>query len=115
MGLIPGEINLLYIEDDITNAQLIMDMLRIDKHTDFKVDHKSNLADGIKVLDSKECRYDVVLLDLVLPNSEGIDTYERVRGLCQDIPIVIISGYEDIACKCIDCEVFKVCNRKKKT
>lgn len=101
MGLIPGEINLLYIEDDVTNAQLIMDMLRIDKHTHFKVDHKSNLADGIKVLDIKGCRYDVVLLDLVLPNSEGISTYEKVRGLCEDIPIVIISGYEDIACKCV--------------
>lgn len=101
MGLIPGEINLLYIEDDITNAQLIMDMLRIDKHTDFKVNHKTNLMDGIKVLDSKECSYDVVLLDLVLPNSEGINTYEKVHELCEDIPIVIISTHEDIACKCV--------------
>lgn len=101
MGLIPGEVNLLYIEDDPPNAYLMMEMLKRDKHTNFKVDYKDNLEDGIKELDSKECRYDVVLLDLMLPNSKGLDTYKKVRGLCQDIPIVIISGHEDIACECV--------------
>jgi len=37
----------------------------------------------------------------MLPNSAGIDTYESIRNVCQDVPIVIISGFEDIACQCV--------------
>jgi len=101
MGLMCEEINLLYIEDDLTIVELIIDMLKVYKHTDFKVDHEINLIDAIKLLDSNECKYDVILLDLMLPNSEGLDTYKKVRDFCQDIPIVIISAYEDIACQCV--------------
>ena len=101
MGLKPGEIELLFIGEETSNFQAIIEMLSQDEHTNFVIDHKTSLKEAIKVLDVKDCKYDVILLDLVLPNSEGIETYETVRDLCDNIPIVIISGFEDIACKCV--------------
>lgn len=101
MGFNTSEINLLFIEDDSDSAQVIVEMLNQDTHTRFKIQHKTSLAESLKVLKDDGCDYDVVLLDLMLPNSAGFDTYESVRKVCSDLPIVIVSGYEDIACKCV--------------
>jgi len=75
-------------------------MLKKDKH-EFIISHRTNLEECLKSLDHLDCNFDVILLDLVLPNSEGIETYEKVRELCHDIPIVVISGYADMACQCV--------------
>jgi PAS domain S-box-containing protein len=101
MGLIAGEINLLYVEDDPEGADVITQMLKTDKHIKFKIDHKTTLKCSVEALKKEDCDYDVVLLDLMLPNSQGLETYKTVRKLCVDIPIVIISGFSDIACECV--------------
>lgn len=104
--LIPEKINLLYIEDDKDNADIIMTYLKESKHTKFNVVQKCTLKEGLEFLDKeckieKECDIDVILLDLVLPNSHGVDTYKSVIEKCDFLPIVIISGYEEMACECI--------------
>jgi PAS domain S-box-containing protein len=101
MGLRPSEIKLLFIEDDSDNIMSISEMLDQDQHTKFKVEHKTSLKESLDLLDREDCDCDVILLDLILPNSEGVETYERVRDVCKNTPIVIISKYEDIACKCV--------------
>lgn len=101
MGLIAGEINLLYVEDDPESADMITQIFKRNKDIKFKIDHKSTLKCSIEILEKKDCEYDVILLDLMLPNSEGVDTYETIRKLCDDIPIVIISEFSDIACECV--------------
>ena len=104
--LIPEEINLLYIEDDDDNAQIILSFLSKTSHTKFNVIHKRTLSDGLEFIRTKclnvdKCPIDIILLDLVLPNSQGVETYKRVSEICPDIPIVIISGHEEMACQCI--------------
>ena len=101
MGFQSREISLLFIEDDPSSVNLMMEMLSKDAHTSFKFEHKGTLKDSLKVLEDDDCNYDVILLDLMLPNSAGIDTYESIRNVCQDVPIVIIPGFEDIACQCV--------------
>lgn len=53
----------------------------------------SSLKDGLDTLSSG--RFDVVILDLMLPDSEGRDTFERVQSHSPQIPIVILSSLED--------------------
>jgi len=104
--LVPEKINLLYIEDDEDNADLVMTYLKESKHTKFTIIQKCTLKDGLEFLDKEckieeECSVDIILLDLVLPNSHGVDTYKSVIEKCDFLPIVIISGHEEMACECI--------------
>jgi len=41
--------------------------------------------------------FDVVLLDLSLPDSDGIDTFQQIADLAPDIPVVVLSGTQDVA------------------
>ncbi len=89
---------ILLIEDSLTAAGLIMEMLL---HTDadrwptlaFAVDHRKSLAEGLAYLDQK--KPDIVLLDLNLPDSEGLCTFARLHEYTPNIPIVILTGMED--------------------
>lgn len=94
-------IKLLYIEDDEQHAILVTEMLKKSKRIKFDVKHKGDLKSGLAYLKSIDCNIDAVLLDLVLPNSSGVATFQKVYDACINVPIIIISGYEDIACKCI--------------
>ena len=104
--LIPEKINLLYIEDDEDNADIIFAYLEESKHTKFNITHKCTLKEGLEYLEKEcrieeDCEVDIILLDLLLPNSHGVDTYKKVFEKCDFLPIVIISGYEEMACECI--------------
>lgn len=106
MKFIPEKIQLLFIEDNEESASITINLLQQDKYTDFNITHKSDLKSGLKFLEKEcktfeSCSVDIVLLDLVLPNSEGVDTYIKVREACPFLPIVIVSRHEDIACECV--------------
>jgi PAS domain S-box-containing protein len=103
---IPDKVNLLYIEDDQVLADVMIHMLNTSKHTVFKVTNKQSLDEGLKFLgeectDIHDCKIDIILLDLVLPNSKGVETFLEVQKKCPFLPVVIISGFEDLACKCV--------------
>lgn len=101
MPKIPEKVNLLYIEDDVSISKLMVKYLSKSKHTKFNIIIKNTLKDGLEYLN--DCLgLDAVLLDLILPNSKGVDTFNSVNKQCGYLlPIIIISGFEDIACKCV--------------
>jgi FixJ family two-component response regulator len=107
--IIPERINLLFIEDDETSANIITKLLETNEHIKFNIVRKKDLASSLKFIeeeclpcrDINDCNIDVILLDIVLPNSHGVQTYVKVHETCDFLPVVIISGYEDIACKCV--------------
>ena len=70
-------INVLLIEDNPDDALLIEDFLSDlrDEYPDFRLQHVDRLSKGIEALDVSET--DVVLLDLGLPDSDGVDTVKR--------------------------------------
>lgn len=103
--LIPEKINLLYIEDDPGSASVTMDYLRRATISEFNVVHMCTLKEGLEYLQTEcnedHCDINVILLDLILPNSQGINTYKSVVDICPFIPVVIISGHEDMAYECV--------------
>jgi PAS domain S-box-containing protein len=96
------KIKILYVEDDIAHANLIVKMLSKCQHINYEVEHRGDLKSSIEYLKSIDCDVDVILLDLMLPNSRGIDTFKEIYNVCIKVPIVILSGFEDIARDCIE-------------
>lgn len=86
--------NVLVVEDNPADADLIREQLLDESLPDrCTVDHVSCLADAILRLDERKA--DLVLLDLGLPDSHGLDTVRRTIMAAKDVPVVVLSGMND--------------------
>ena len=87
-------IKVLLVEDNPGDARLVVEMLR-DASDEFDLQQVADLKAALAELD--RAAVDVVLLDLGLPDSQGLETFERVRrgGGAVDKPIIVISGLDD--------------------
>ncbi len=86
-------IAVLLIEDNPADALLIQAMLAEPSSARFEVGHAPTLAKGLECL--AKFSYDVVLLDLSLPDSFGLETFDVVRGQAPGMPILVMSGLDD--------------------
>jgi len=68
-------------------------MLGRPARQDFEIEHSVRLADGLRLL--AQDRHDVVLLDLNLPDSAGLDTFRAVHLAAPDVPTVVLTGSRD--------------------
>jgi signal transduction histidine kinase len=85
----------LLIEDNPGDARLIREMLREAGagHAAVDLAHVDRLAGGIEHL--AKVGADVVLLDLSLPDSSGLDTFLALHEAAPQVPIVVLSGLDD--------------------
>lgn len=95
-----GARRILLIEDNPGDVELVSALLDATGPDDELV-HAPDLAAAGNVLASKT--FDVILLDLRLPDGEGVDCVQAVRTRSGDIPIVVLTGMEDeaLALACI--------------
>ena len=87
-------ISVLLIEDNPIHARLIQNLLEESTASVFDLISADRLSTGIERLDSG--KIDVVLLDLVLPDSQEINTLEQVRAAAPEVPIVILTSLDDV-------------------
>jgi len=87
-------VRLLLVEDDPVQARLIERLLDGSSAPRFEVLGASDLSEGLQRLSTDGI--DIVLLDLVLPDSEGLETFGRVKARAGDKPIVILTGVDDV-------------------
>jgi PAS domain S-box-containing protein len=86
-------IKVLLIEDNPADARLIREMLLESQSTRFSLEVFERLSKGIERL---ECSaMDVVLLDLTLPDSTGIATFEKLSRHAPHLPIIVLTGLDD--------------------
>jgi two-component system, cell cycle sensor histidine kinase and response regulator CckA len=55
--------------------------------------HSTSLSQGLTYLESGDT--DAVLLDLGLPDSQGLDTFEKMHAAANHVPIIILTGFKD--------------------
>ena len=83
----------LLIEDNPGDARLIEVMLAEDPETPFRLNCVDRLARGLEFLASE--KPGLVLLDLSLPDSHGLDTFARVFAHSPTVPIIVLTGNDD--------------------
>ncbi|MCE5300646.1 MAG: hybrid sensor histidine kinase/response regulator [Spirochaetia bacterium] len=86
-------IKVLLIEDNPGDVRLIWEILSEVRDSPFYLNVAENLLKGLQAMEKE--RPDVILLDLSLPDSNGIYTLNRVRDRAPDVPIVILTGMDD--------------------
>ena len=63
-------IKVLLIEDDLEDADLLIQQLNASQNIDYEVEHVTNISSGVGLLSNGH--YDVVLLDLFLPDNNSL-------------------------------------------
>jgi signal transduction histidine kinase/DNA-binding response OmpR family regulator len=82
----------LIVEDNVSDAGLVREYLsRNGERPDVRV--ASRLSEALEIAEAT--KPDAVLLDLTLPDAEGVDAVRRMRVSMPDVPIVVLSGSED--------------------
>ncbi|MGB9338972.1 MAG: EAL domain-containing protein [Polyangiales bacterium] len=85
----------LLVEDNRIDAQLIRRLLRRVSASYYRITHVRTLKDAL--LSTEELTPDVILADLNLPDSRGTHTVASLQTAYPDIPLVIVSAWEDEA------------------
>jgi len=86
-------VRVLLVEDNPGDIRLICEALNEAEHPRIEVDSESTLMSGLKRLSGPA--YDVVLLDLSLPDAQGLDGLQKIRAVQSDLPVVVLTGLND--------------------
>jgi diguanylate cyclase (GGDEF)-like protein len=84
---------LLLVEDNTTDAEFLAASLRRSGASNIELTHVTTLKDGTRAL--RKGGFDVVLLDMGLPDGSGMECVEAVQEADPDMPIVVLSGRDD--------------------
>ncbi|MGB5632750.1 MAG: diguanylate cyclase [Waterburya sp.] len=87
------QIKTLLIEDDERDAFLIKEKLAYAKEAKFDLTHVDRLATAVKLLQRELS--DVILLDLSLPDSNGLETFLSLQTIVPNLPIVLLTAVND--------------------
>jgi len=87
-------INILFIEDNPGDARIVKEELRLaGSRTIVQLEWVDRLEKGLEQLVSNP--FEAILLDLSLPDSEGLDTLQRVLAQTPQIPVIVMTGQMD--------------------
>ena len=87
-------IKTLLVEDSPADARLIQELLRQAGGRQVLLKHVDRMSAALERLN--EDRPDVLILDLKLPDSRGIATFRRIHSRVPAVPIIILTGMDDI-------------------
>lgn len=86
-------IRILLIEDNPGDARLIQEYLSDQKNIEYSFFMADRLQKGIEILENEFI--DVVLLDLKLPDSEGLTGVEQIFAVTPNLPVIVLTGLND--------------------
>jgi DNA-binding response OmpR family regulator len=87
------KIRVLLVEDSATDALIVEEELRHRADMPFSVVQVARLSEALARLETEH--FDVVLLDLGLPDSRGFETFARLHHAASEIPVVVLSGQDN--------------------
>jgi|HubBroStandDraft_6_1064221.scaffolds.fasta_scaffold29483_2 PAS domain S-box-containing protein len=88
-------IHVLLVEDNPGDARLFLELVRDTGAGRLKLEHVSRLSTAFDRLSNAD--FDVVLLDLSLPDEQGLATLTRTHAHAPNVPIVVLTGLDDEA------------------
>jgi two-component system, cell cycle response regulator len=84
---------ILLVEDNPGDARIVREMLRESPSIE-EITVVERIRDCIRLIDDQ--LVDLILLDLSLPDSSGLNGFHRLRAHSSEIPIIILTGFADI-------------------
>jgi len=90
--IIKPSIKILLIEDNPDDFSFIRELLE-EVEDQFELTNAETLKKGLKSIDDGQ--YDVILLDLGLPDSIGFDTFNKVHKHAPETALIILTGLRD--------------------
>lgn len=88
-----SKVSLLIVEDDVDDFYIVKELLQKDEHTNYEFFHTGKLHSAVYL--SSQRKIDVILLDLNIEDSEGLDTLKKIIRELPDTPIVVLTGLNE--------------------
>ena len=88
-----SRLSVLHIEDDPVDARVFETVLGNIYYYDFLLTHVCTLEQALTAL--SENTFDIVFLDLSLPDSTGLESIRQIHDISPESPVVILSGSQD--------------------
>ena len=90
----------LLIENNPSDAELIRELLSeatVDtKSAQICIEQEETLLEGVRRYSENEGTFDIILLDLGLPDSQGLETFTKLAERVSHIPIIVLTGHDDV-------------------
>lgn len=88
-------LRLLLIEDNPGDALLVEEFLG-ESFENVNLTEVSTYKEAEKILLPPKERYDSILLDLSLPDSDGIELVQQILDLAGSVPVIVLTGYSNL-------------------
>ena len=86
-------LEILLIEDNAGDARLVREILEERKESHFVLQHVQKLNCALEQLE--ENKFDVIFLDLSLPDGQGVEMISRLQERSPATPIILLTGTDD--------------------
>ncbi len=99
--IVTQTVNILLIEDNLAEVRLLQEVLKGVSRQRFTLTHAQRLRDGLQQLapcpeaESPASPFEIILLDLTLPDSQGLASLDAVIAQTPGIPIVVLTNTND--------------------
>jgi glutamate dehydrogenase (NAD(P)+) len=88
-----ARVRVLTVEDNPAQARLIKQILNESQRPVFELVSAGTLTDALSTMQAQP--FDLILLELALPDSRATDTFQRVQAAAPELPIVILTSVDD--------------------
>jgi Flp pilus assembly CpaE family ATPase len=98
-----SQIRVLLVEDNEGDVRLMKDLVAAAEGARMELSHVCRLGDALSQLAQET--FDVIVLDLSLPDSKGLNTVVLTHQAVQNVPILVLSGQDDqdLAIRALQC------------
>ena len=86
-------IRILMVVDDLGDIRLAEEMLTASDTNQFSLEHVGSIKHALENI--AQHRYDVLLLDLSLPDGHGLSNVSQIQALAPGLPVIILSSVRD--------------------
>ena len=86
-------LQLLLLEDSDSDALRVRSLLAQSDVREVRLTRVERVSDAIQILQKQS--FDLLMLDLCVPDSQGIETFQRIHAHAQHLPIIVQSGLNE--------------------